>query len=73
MMQEFLDVLSHPASKAVLLALLGYFIFSAAMDALPEPAEVQNRFGRWACRFGHILAGNLKRAAKALKVPGGTE
>ena len=69
-MREFVELLTHPAVKLVLKALLAYYLFNAAVDRLPDPDKVGNPFAKWATGTLHTFAGNLKRAAKTLKVPG---
>lgn len=66
-MNAITDLLANPLVWKVL---GGYWVFSAAIGAMPTPATSSNPFYVWAFRFGHGLAGNLNRAAVALKVPG---
>jgi hypothetical protein len=68
--QEVIGLLSNPAFLKVLKVLLAYFAFAAAVDALPKPEAVSNPFAKWLLAFLHGLAGNLKNAAGAIKVPG---
>jgi hypothetical protein len=50
----------------VILTLVGYFIFSAAVGAMIEPTEEQKRgFYGWLFRFAQILAANADRLAAA--------
>ena len=63
------DLLSNPL---IWKALGAYWVFSAAVGALPTPTTNSSPFFVWFFRFGHGLAGNLNRAAVALKVPGAT-
>ena len=50
----------------VILALVGYFVFSAAVGALSEPTEEQKRgFYGWVFRFLQALAANAAAVAKA--------
>lgn len=38
---------------------LGYVVFSCAVDAMEEPTATDSRGYRWLYRFGHGLSGNL--------------
>ena len=49
-------------------SILGYWLVSAAVDAMPDPG--QNKWYRFLYTFSHGVAGNAKRALSALKVPG---
>jgi len=48
----------------------GYWVFSAAVGALPTPPQGGSLLYMFIFRFAHILSGNVNRAAVALKVPG---
>ena len=48
--------------------LAGYWVFNAAVTALPQPNG--SKPYQFLYRFAHTLAGNLDKAASALKVPG---
>ena len=50
--------------------IIGYWIFSAAVGAMPTPEQGSSMGYKFLFRFGHILSGNVSRAAVALKVPG---
>lgn len=50
--------------------ILGYWVFSAMVGALPTPPQGGSIFYQFFFRFCHILSGNVSRAAVALKVPG---
>lgn len=62
-----MEIISNPLVWKVL---IGYWIFSAAVGALPTPTEKSPTWYVFAFRFAHALGGNLNRAAIALKVPG---
>lgn len=74
-MNDIVSLLSNPL---VLKALVGYWIFSSFVGALPSPDEMTKYIQtpwklllyRIAFGFLHALAGNLNRAAISLKVPG---
>jgi len=70
MPQTVMDLISNPLLWKVLFA---YWVFSAAVGALPTPEEKGNKLYQFFFRFAHTLAGNLNRAAIALKVPGSTD
>lgn len=46
-----------------------YWIFSAAVGALPAPTAESSLFYRWLFQFLNTLAGNITRAFSA-KIPG---
>lgn len=50
--------------------ILGYWVFSAMVGALPTPPQGGSLAYVFFFRFCHILSGNVNRAAVALKVPG---
>jgi hypothetical protein len=57
-------------SLNILLALAGYFVFSAAVGAMSQPTEQQKgSFYGWAFRFLNILAANATRLV-ASRFPG---
>lgn len=66
-MTELTSLLSNPLVWKVLLS---FWVFSAAVGAMPTPKKGSSPFYVWAFRFLHGLSGNLNRAAVALKVPG---
>jgi hypothetical protein len=70
MLNELTSLLANPLIWKVLGA---YWVFSAAIGAMPTPQQDSSRVYVWAFRFGHGLSGNLNRAAVALKVPGAQE
>ena len=51
-------------------AIGGYWVFSAAVGALPTPTEKNGPGYVFLFRFAHGLSGNITRAAMAFKVPG---
>lgn len=53
---------SHPY-----LVIGAYYIYSAAVSALPMPSETDGKFYQWLFAFLHALAGSLSRGAMALK------
>lgn len=66
-MNSLMDIISNPV---VWKCLISYYVFSAAVGALPTPNQNGSQFYEFIFRFGHILAGNLTRAAVTLKIPG---
>jgi hypothetical protein len=66
MPQSLMDLLSNPLVWKVLIS---YWIFSAAVGALPTPEETDNKLYVFMFRFAHGVSGNLNRAAVALHVP----
>jgi hypothetical protein len=69
-MQEIAQLLANPLVIKLLKWLLAYWVFSAAVGALPMPQEGGHAFYRWAFAFLHGISGNVSRALIALKVPG---
>lgn len=64
-MNALISFLSNPILwKAV----LAYWLFNAAVAALPQPNG--GKFYQFVYRFLHILAGNIDRAAQKLNIPG---
>jgi len=61
------DLLANPLFWKVLIS---YWVFSAAVGAMPTPIQGSSLFYQFLFRFLHGLSGNLNRAAVALKVPG---
>jgi hypothetical protein len=68
--KELINLLSTPTAHKILWFLLGYFVFAAIVDNVPQPAGVKNPFAKFLFGFLHTLAGNLKNVARAIKVPG---
>lgn len=66
-MEEILKLIENPL---VWKLLGGYWIFSSFVGALPQPTEKSHAVYKFAFGFFHGLAGNLKNAANAFKVPG---
>lgn len=58
------------SNRLVWEAIAGYWLFSAAVGAMPTPIQGGSGWYQFLFRFGHALAGNVSRAAVALKVPG---
>ena len=58
------------ASRIFWEVILGYWIFSAIVSGMPMPKVNSSAGYVWAFRSLHTFAGNLDRAAMALKVPG---
>jgi hypothetical protein len=69
-MNSIVDLLGNPIVWKVLFA---YWVYSAAIGALPTPEQSSAKWYVFLFRFGHGLSGNLSRAAVALKVPGSQE
>jgi len=75
--QEIVKVLSH---RAIWELFGAYYILMAIIGGMPTP-EVQNGHATWKAsgwyqwlfRSLHLLAGNINRAAVALKVPGSAQ
>lgn len=78
MFDQLIGFLSNPL---VLKVMLGYWIFSAFVGAMPSPdlfaesvkSGAVQMFYRFLFAFLHGISGNLSRAAIALKVPGAIE
>jgi hypothetical protein len=66
-MKDLMDLVSNPVVWKVVFC---YWVFSAAVGALPTPESTSAKWYIFLFRFGHGLSGNLSRAAVALKVPG---
>lgn len=66
-MSSFTELISNPLFWKILIC---YWVFSAAIGAMPTPKTDGSLFYQFVFRFGHILSGNVNRAAVALKVPG---
>ena len=64
-MQSLVSFLSNPVVWKLVVA---YWLFSAAVDSLPQPNG--NKFYQWLYGFLHATAGNVKRAAESFNVPG---
>ncbi len=69
-MNSLMEIISNPLVWRILIC---YYVFSAAVGALPTPNTDTNQFYQFFFRFSHILAGNITRAALTLKVPGATD
>lgn len=67
-MNGLVELLSNPLFWKILIS---YWVFSAAVGAMPTPQQSSSGFYIWGFRFLHGLSGNLNRAAVALKIPGG--
>ena len=59
------------AAHQTIVALVAYYIISAAIGALPAPAADSGNFYKWFFQFSNTLAGNLTRAFSS-KLPGGS-
>jgi hypothetical protein len=68
-MNSLMEIISNPVVWKVLIS---YWIFSAAVGALPTPEQDSTKVYIFVFRFAHILGGNVSRAAVTLKVPGAT-
>jgi hypothetical protein len=66
-MNSLMELISNPLVWKIVIS---YYVFSAAVGALPTPDSGGNKFYQFAFRFAHILAGNLSRAAVKFQVPG---
>lgn len=66
-MNSLMELVSNPLVWKVLIT---YWVFSAAVGALPTPEENSAKWYVFLFRFGHGISGNISRAAVALKVPG---
>jgi hypothetical protein len=45
------------------------WIFSAAIQAMPEPTTASSQFYRWMYGFTHLLGANLKQVNGAITPP----
>lgn len=54
------------AAHQLISAVLGYFLFSNAVQALEPPDEKSTKGYRWFFCFSHGLAGNFKYALQKL-------
>lgn len=78
MLSALMELLTNPL---VLKVLVGYWVYSALVGALPSPAEFSAAVSspgrqliyRFVFAALHGFSGNLNRAAIALKVPGAEE
>lgn len=74
LIQAIANLLKDPMAIKVIIAvivtMLLYFAFNAAVGAMEMPDKDSTRRYRFWFRFFNRLAGNLDRAAKALHVPG---
>lgn len=74
LIQAIVNLLKDPMAIKVVITVvvtvLLYFAFSAAVGAMEMPDEKSSKRYRFWFRFFNRLAGNLDRAAKALHVPG---
>jgi hypothetical protein len=61
-----MDLLSNPLVWKVLVA---YWVFSAAVGAMPTPDANGSKGYIFLFRFAHGISGNLNRAAVVLHVP----
>lgn len=78
-MQPFIDSLTalfqllaahkRGAIIAVLLV-VAYWVFNAAVDAMPEPTKDSTDRYRFWWKFFNKLSGNFSKVAKVLHVPG---
>lgn len=67
MPESLIDLLGNPLVWKVI---VGYWIFSAFIGALPTPEASSYKIYQFAFRFSHLLSGNVNRAAIVFKVPG---
>lgn len=67
MPQSLMDLIKDPVVWEVLVT---YWVFSAAVGALPTPNTGGSKLYEFLFRFAHGLSGNLNRAAVALHAPG---
>lgn len=68
-MSELINLIENPLVWKILIA---YWVFSAAVGAMPTPESNSGMLYRFLFRFMHGLSGNLNRAALTFKVPGST-
>jgi hypothetical protein len=66
-LQQVFAVLSHPLAHKFFCIVVVYLTFAACADALPNPDQVHNGFLKWAVAAAHLLAMNVKRAAKIFR------
>ncbi|GEM_PF-3151539 len=72
-MNEVAQLLGNPLVMKLLKWLLAYWVYSAAVGAMPMPQPGGSGFYKWAFAFLHGVAGNVNRALVAMKVPGAQE
>lgn len=65
-----MDVLGFLNNPVLWKAMLGYWLFSAFVGALPMPDSNSGKLYKFCFAFMHTLSGNLNRAAVALRAPG---
>ena len=64
------EVVSFFANPLLWKIVIGYWMFSAAVDALPPVTEKSSAPYQFAAKFLHGFAGNLSRVAKRVNLPG---
>lgn len=69
-MNDLVNLVTGPSAKLIEETLFLYWIFSAAVVALPAPDDKSSKGYVFLYRFAHAFAGNLDRAAAKLNVPG---
>ena len=65
-MKELTDLITNPVVWKVIIA---YWVASAVIGAMPTPTTSSAQWYVFLFRFGHILGGNLNRAAVKFGVP----
>lgn len=68
-MTELLSIIGNPYFWGLVFA---YWIFNAAVEALPAPVETSGALYQWAYKFLNTLAGNIQEAFKS-HVPGASQ
>ena len=53
---------SYLSQHQTLFAVGGYYLFSAAVGALPMPDATSHKFYRWLFQFSNTLSANIARA-----------
>jgi hypothetical protein len=67
---DIYSIVNDPIARKVGGTILGYWTFSAAADALPQPTPQAHPLLVFLYKFVQTFAGNLKRVSKALHIPG---
>lgn len=62
------NVMAYIGAHPTAFALGSFWVFSAAVSALPMPQDNSSPFYKWVFAFGHTLAGSVARVI-AMKYP----
>ena len=69
-MSDFVALLHN---KVFWIVVGSYYVFAAAVVALPAPDQKAGMFYRFLYGFAHALSANADKVAKAVKLPGTTD